>query len=41
MNYCRAYIENSKIFITIVTSKRRRILIEKIYIKDSGVKIYE
>ena len=30
MNYRRAYIENSKIFITIVTSKRRHILINNI-----------
>ena len=30
MNYRRAHIENSKIFITIVTSKRRPILIENI-----------
>ena len=30
MNYRRTHIENSKIFITIVTSKRRPILIENI-----------
>ena len=30
MNYRRAHIENSKIFITIVTSKRRQILIKNI-----------
>ena len=30
MNYRRAHIENSKIFITIVTSRRRPILIENI-----------
>jgi len=30
MNYRRAYIENSKIFITFVTSKRRQILITNI-----------
>ncbi len=36
MNYRRAHIENSKIFITIVTSKRRPILIENIDIlRDS------
>ena len=30
MNYRRAHIENSKIFITIITSKRRQILIKNI-----------
>ena len=36
MNYRRAYIENSKIFITIVTSKRRPILIDNIdLLRDS------
>ncbi len=30
MNYHRVFIENSKIFITVVTSKRRPILIENI-----------
>ena len=30
MNYRRAHIKNSKIFIIIVTSKRRPILIENI-----------
>ena len=36
MNYRRAYIENSKIFITIVTNKRRPILIDNIdLLRDS------
>ena len=30
MNYRRAHIENSKIFITIITNKRRQILIKNI-----------
>lgn len=30
MNYRRAHIENSKKFITIITSKRRQILIKNI-----------
>lgn len=30
MNYRRVHIENSKIFITVVTSKRRAILIDNI-----------
>ncbi len=38
MNYRRAYIENSKIFITMVTSKRRPILIENIDILRESVK---
>lgn len=38
MNYRRAFIENSKIFITIVTSKRRPILIENIDILRKSFK---
>lgn len=38
MNYRRAHIENSKIFITIVTSKRRPILIENINLLKNSFK---
>lgn len=38
MNYRRLYIENSKIFITMVTSKRRPILIENINILRESFK---
>jgi putative transposase len=38
MNYRREYIENSKIFITMVTSKRRPILIENINILRESFK---
>ncbi len=38
MNYKRAYIENSKIFITMVTSKRRPILIKNIEILRNSFK---
>ena len=38
MNYRRAHIENSKIFITIVTSKRRPILIKNIDILRNSFK---
>lgn len=38
MNYKRAFIENSKIFITMVTSKRRPILIENIEILRNAFK---
>lgn len=38
MNYRRAHIENSKIFITMVTSKRRPILIENIDILRNSFK---
>ena len=30
MNYRRAFIKNSKIFITVVVNKRRKLLIDKI-----------
>ena len=44
MNYRRLYIQNTKIFITVVTSKRRHILIKNIEVlrkafKDAKVKI--
>lgn len=38
MNYRRAHIENSKIFITMVTSKRRQILIENVDILRNSFK---
>ncbi len=38
MNYRRAHIENSKIFITMVTSKRRPILIENINLLRNSFK---
>lgn len=38
MNYRRTYIENSKIFITMVTSKKRTILIENIDILRKSFK---
>lgn len=38
MNYRRAYIENSKIFITMVTNKRRHILINNIDIIRESIK---
>ena len=38
MNYKRLYIPNSLIFITIVTSKRRNILIENIELLKFSIK---